>query len=173
MDTFQIVNVLKCNKYTSKYFKGVFAINKIPKFIKRPSIIVVNTDHSTKPGAHWIAILCPYIGCIEYFDSYGRRPIQNEFLQFLKRNSLCYIVNGRRLQSSFSDVCGHYCCVYLWYRCKGKSMQFFLNRFNRYNFEDNDKNILITFKKIFKHTKKHNNNKKYKNKLQICRFGNV
>ena len=54
LSTLDIEKVMKSNKYTKKYLKGVFAIDKIPKKIKsKPSMFVINTDKSNKPGQHW------------------------------------------------------------------------------------------------------------------------
>ena len=47
---------------------------------------IVNTDISTDPGEHWVAI---YVGIdqVIFFDSYGRPPEEQYVLPFIQRNS--------------------------------------------------------------------------------------
>lgn len=57
MNTLETWSALSTNKYTKNYFKGVFSLDKIPKFItRRPATLVVNTDKASQPGTHWLAI---------------------------------------------------------------------------------------------------------------------
>lgn len=113
MNTLQIETILSHNKYTKNYFTGVFPIDKIPKYVKKPTMLVINTDSSNKPGQHWLALFLPENGCIiEYFDSYGMQPINKRIITFLKHNSIKYnfLYNNKRLQHAFSTVRGQYCC---------------------------------------------------------------
>lgn len=89
MNTLDIHNVLSSNRYTKKYFKGVFLLDNIPKYVKkRPALLVVNHDKSFLPGSHWVAIFLPKTNRTnaEFFDSYGTKPIHKEFLKFFKQN---------------------------------------------------------------------------------------
>lgn len=151
MNTLDIQKVLKLNKCTKKYFQGVFAIDKIPKLVKsKPSMYVINTDKSNQPGQHWLAVYFTSTGCAEFFDSYGRSPSNyTEIRKFLKLNSKCMIHNTKQLQSSFTGVCGQYCCVFLLTRCKQKSMKHFIKLFNTQNRIQNDIKIKQLFKKNF------------------------
>lgn len=161
MNTIQITRLLTHNKVTKKFFRGVFAIDTIPKTIKKPGMMIINTDKSTQPGKHWIAAFVPASGCAEYFDSYGGTPAHTELKNFLQKQSTCFVYNNKRLQGNFTTVCGQYCCVYLWMRCSKKSMQYFLNLFDNSNYEHNDRHVVAIFNKIF--------NAKNKNKCtQIC-----
>ena len=47
---------------------------------------IVNTDISTDPGEHWVAIYFRRDQDI-YFDSYGRPPEEQYVLPFIQRNS--------------------------------------------------------------------------------------
>lgn len=151
MNTLDIQKVLKLHKCTKKYFKGVYAIDKIPKKVKsKPAMYVINTDKSNKPGQHWLAIYFSSTGCAEFFDSYGRAPSKYTGLsKFLKLNSKCMIYNTKQIQSSFTGVCGQYCCVFLSTRCKQKSMKNFVKLFNTQNRLENDIKIKQLFKKEF------------------------
>jgi hypothetical protein len=54
-----------------RVFQGVFSSDMLPQ---NPRLLVCNTDPSTKPGQHWIAIHVDENGCREYFDSFGQSP---------------------------------------------------------------------------------------------------
>ena len=53
---------------------------------------IVNTDISTDPGEHWVAIYFRRDQVI-YFDSYGRPPEDHYVLPFIERNSTRWIHN--------------------------------------------------------------------------------
>lgn len=159
MDTVQIINFMKNNVATKKYFKGVFASDKLPviKF-KKPACFIVNTDPSTKPGMHWVAIFLPHRGFAEYFDSFGLRPKLKTILKCLSNNSNGYTYNKKHLQNIFSVVCGNYCCEYLLHRCQGKSRNIFLKKFNS-DTSNNDKIVVNQFNIHFKKNRVQNNRK--------------
>ena len=68
---------------------------------------IVNTDISTDPGEHWVAIYFRTDQVI-YFNSYGRPSEEQYVLPFLERNSTRWIPNTECLQSPWSKVCGIY-----------------------------------------------------------------
>ena len=59
---------------------------------------IVNTDISTDPGEHWVAIYFRRDQAI-YFNSYGRPPEEDYVLPFLEINSTIWIHNTECLQS--------------------------------------------------------------------------
>lgn len=169
MNTLQIWNALLYNNYTKKNFKGVFPLDKIPSIIKdKPALIVVNTDKSNQPGTHWVALYLSSKGGGEYFDSYGRKPIQKEILNFFRRNNIKSIIyNKTLLQDYFSIVCGQYCCVYLLYKAKNCSLNNFVKLFDKKkNLQENDEFVSKMFLNNFsiKKIKKRNN----MNNVQSC-----
>ena len=97
------------------YFLGVFARDTLPDRVnKYPHSLVCNTDEHDEPGTHWIAICVDENMKGDYFDSYGRQPLQSEFIFYLVKNA----PNGFRwnrtlLQCDSCVTCGEYCCVYL------------------------------------------------------------
>lgn len=172
MNTLEIWNALKFNKYTRKHFKGVFPIDKIPKIIgKRPSLIVVNTDKSDESGTHWLAIYLSSKDKGEFFDSYGRKPTQKEILNFFKRNHIKSVFyNKTQLQGYLSEVCGQYCCVYLLSKAKNWTLKRFLKLFHQNeNAHENDKLVYEMFLNNF--SMKHSDMKKKikPNHVQTCR----
>lgn len=148
MDTIQLTKAMLRNKYTKKYFRGVFPSDKLPKRVKRPALVIANTDPSSERGKHWIAFYIPNNGTSEYFDSVGEKPGKEDFMKFLKRCGKSYLFNSKRLQGTFSSTCGNYCAMYLLYRAKRISKTKFMQLFNE-NFEKNDVKIMNLYKKNF------------------------
>lgn len=149
MNTVDIIQCLK--KIARNKFKyGVFASDRLPVNIKKPALIVANTDPSQKPGTHWVAFYLPKRGKCEYFDSYGRAPLNKNFVKFLQSHHQKFDFNRMRLQSDFSTLCGQYCCVYLYSKSKNTSLRTFLNKFEKNKQIYNDEKIERLFKKYFK-----------------------
>lgn len=152
MNTVQLLNALTKNKYTKKYFYGVFPSDKLPKIVPKPCLIIVNNSTSKEKGEHWT---CFYMSENSsknyYFDSFGMKPFMPSYQLFLKTNCKSYMKNVKRLQSSFSSVCGEYCLVFLLSCCKGLSMNAFLNQFSADNFDKNDMKISKLYKQHYKH----------------------
>lgn len=169
MNTLEIYKALSSQKCTKKIFRGVFALDKIPlKIMPRPSLLIINTDKSNKPGQHWIAIHIPSRGYAEYFDSYGRPPMQNEFKTFLKRNTKKYRYNRIQLQSPTSDYCGMYACMFLLYKCCGKSLLNFTNNFASHDLWTNDAKISKCFTQVFLRNKNSTTTRKKNKHVQSC-----
>jgi hypothetical protein len=114
MDTDHIESLL----VNQPEFQGVFSSDTLPT---DPRLLVCNTDPSTKPGEHWIAIYVDKNGCGEYFDSFGRHP-SNHFVRYMNFNCKRWTFNKRCLQSRISAFCGYYCSLYVVLRCRGLDM---------------------------------------------------
>jgi hypothetical protein len=85
--------------------------------------MVVNTDPSDKPGAHWVAIYINADGVVDYFDSYGQAPQVPAIAEWIERQSPPDVnVNSQTLQSLVSAACGQHCIHFLIVRCKGHPM---------------------------------------------------
>ena len=98
-------------------FKGVFALNKLPKTNKeRPALYIANTHPSCKEGEHWVALYFPTNGTPEFFDSFGRKAFASELRRLL---GPVYRHNILFLQSPTSDVCGHHVIFYARHRSQG------------------------------------------------------
>ena len=58
MNSLQILEALQNDIYSKKFFKGVVAIDQLPKTIKKikSSAYVVNSEKSYEDGEHWFSI---------------------------------------------------------------------------------------------------------------------
>ena len=149
MDTREISEILKRDRFTKHYFRGVFACDQLPKqCIPRPSALIINTDPADKPGQHWVAIYITRDGVGEYFDSYGQLPTLPQIQHFLRKNTKYSIFNRRHLQGAFSTVCGQYVIFFLLHRCRGLSMDKIIKLFSSDSM-DNDLNVNDFVKKHF------------------------
>ena len=125
MNTSQIYRLLNADRDCKEIFQGVFSADTLPD---HPRLLVANTDVSTKPGKHWIAIYVDAYGRGEYFDSFGRAPPET-FKHYLNKHCRVWTFNRRQLQSIVSSFCGYYCCFYCLFRCRGRDLNRIVNCF--------------------------------------------
>jgi hypothetical protein len=107
------LNVISNDIIASKFFRGVFAADQLPNYMKYPFSVIANTDEVSKKGMHWIAIHVDKHGYGEYFDSFGVKPWVNHHIAFINKNSIKWNFNNECLQNMYSSVCGHYCAVFV------------------------------------------------------------
>jgi hypothetical protein len=140
MDTLVIRKLLK----NFPCFRGVYPLDLIPNVKQRPLALIVNTHPSNKPGEHWVSIVIDNDGFGEYFDSFGLPPLHVEIIQYLDKN--CengWRFNPLALQNTKSTTCGHYCVLYVIFRCQGYSYRCFMSRFTKDTLENDSKLIKI------------------------------
>lgn len=152
MNTIQLTCDMMQDKTLKKIFRGVFPADKLPK-LKKPAMIIANTDSSDQPGSHWVAFFLPQKGPTEVFNSTGQGVENEYFIKFLENNCKKFVFNKKRLQGNLSSTCGQYCAVYLYQRSRNMSFKKFLDLFSN-NFDENDEKILKLYKKIFGEKKK-------------------
>jgi hypothetical protein len=133
-----------------KIFRGVFPADMLPQIVEYPSVVVANTDPSSLPGAHWIAMHFDARRRCAYFDSYGSPPTVEQHISFIKRNSVSHTWNKKELQSMDSSLCGHYCCIFAVNCSKNNTMSKFLSLFEEGQVYCNDAKTLLIFRKLFK-----------------------
>ena len=80
MDTLQIE---RNDSYAEKLFKGVYPKDQLPT-VEYPGSYVVNTDPSTAPGEHWVAMFFNNPRSAEFFDSYCLHPIVYGLTDFFR-----------------------------------------------------------------------------------------
>lgn len=109
---------------TDVNFLGVFACNQLPTgdFYKLPACAIINTDPSTMPGAHWLAIYMMEDGTAAFFDSFGVPPMSEIFppsiYSFLQKNCPRIQYSNRQVQDFTSDKCGQHCIFFLYHMQK-------------------------------------------------------
>lgn len=144
MNTIEIKRALR----NVSYFKGVFPSDRLPRKFSLPAIFIVNLDSHRLPGSHWICITISdnQLGC--YFDSYGSRPTTPHIIRFLRKHTRRYTYNRQRLQSSFSQTCGHYASLFALFKAANKSTDTFVNLFSKTDLCANDRLVLSLFKRF-------------------------
>ena len=135
MKTLQIKRLLKNNSQTQNVFKKVCAFDQLKKPVF-PSAYVINSDSSSKPGEHWIAVYFDKRGRGEYFDSYALAPAFVGLESYMDTYSLSGWIYNRK----FSNVCGHYCVYYILFRCRGVPLHAIVSDFTS-NLTDNNRSI--------------------------------
>lgn len=120
-----------------KCYKGAFPCDLLPSKFTLPACFVVNTDVSTEPGEHWIALFIDKNKHAEYFDSYGLPPINSHIINFLNQNSTSITYNTVTLQALNSSACGAYCILFLEFRAKNITYCDIINIFSK-NSKTND-----------------------------------
>jgi hypothetical protein len=130
MDGITIENILRKDPKCSKMFVGVFACNRLPKWLNtdRPSLLVCNTDTYGQPGIHWIVIYIESSEYGEFFDSLGRQP-DVPFRTFLHKYCSRWSYINRQIQSLISRFCGHYSVFYALHRSRGLNISAVCNKF--------------------------------------------
>lgn len=146
MNNWEISKVMRHFPSTKNCFMGVFPSDRIPKDIPfYPCCFIANTDPSWMPGTHWVAVFVENNANIEYFDSYGRRPMSPQMKEFCGTS---YQHNLYAVQSIFSTLCGYFCIYYLVNRCRGNSFSNIMYNFNLNNAVFNE-NLVKRFVKVY------------------------
>ena len=167
MNNVDISKVLRHIRVTRNIFIGVFPAEKVPNkkdIISYPCCFIANTQPSWLPGEHWVAVYVGKNGISEFFDSYGRRPVNPKIKSFCGRK---YIFNPVMLQSPFSAACGQFCIYFLVKRCQGIPMQMIISGFDYNNLRKNDELVMTFIDKRFPYDKLSDKSNKYLIK-QIC-----
>jgi len=118
MNTRQIYNCLNSTFHGKRVSFNVVPSDYLDTLVIPfyPMCLVVNTEDSSKPGAHWTAFFrqdscSPIIFFCSYglgLETYGRH-----FIDFVTRLKTNVIQNKQSLQSIGSNVCGQYVIYFL------------------------------------------------------------
>ena len=144
MNAKDIFTALRNDKRAAPIFAGVYPSDMLPRdTISYPSAFVVNLDNSRQEGSHWISIFFDRTGSSEVFDSYGKRPLPPNIVQFLRRHTTLGRTrhNAKQLQSFFSTVCGAYAIFYIMHRARGIPMETIVNMFDSKDKGYNDRHV--------------------------------
>jgi hypothetical protein len=93
----------------TRNFRGVFAIDMLPKKIRKDESGIINFQPSNCYGSHWVCYINkPYLRNILYFDSFGISPPE-KIKKYLLSSGKNIAWNSTQLQMNSSVLCGHYC----------------------------------------------------------------
>jgi len=125
MNTAQIRRILQSDAMASDLYRGIYPIDRLPTI--EPGYYIINTENHDEPGEHWLVVYNDN-GQIEYFDSFGRPPLDKRLYSFLGSD---YKYNEAELQQLFSNACGFYCVYYILHRVRGCTMEEIITILNR------------------------------------------
>jgi len=142
MDGNQIFKIVKRDQCLHEHFRGIFARDQVPRCLM-PGYFLWNTDLYSGKGVHWVCVYVSPTQEVEFFDSFAKPP---QFYGWDISQDVKY--NKKPLQSTDSDVCGMFCIFYLYFRCRGLSMDSIIANFGQ-NTREND-TFVLQFMHIFK-----------------------
>lgn len=139
--------MLKTNIFTKQIWKGFLApdieLQNKPSS-PFPHLWIVNNAPTYTGGEHWCALFINKDYC-EFFDSFGRSPIQNGVLfSFLKHCTEKIQYNNIQYQSIYAKTCGHHCVFFSVLRAQGMSAKEIKNLYSETNLKQND-DMVVNF----------------------------
>lgn len=113
MDGFSLEVLAKAHPSISRGFMGIYSADGLPKPLPgRRTSYIINTDKSTSPGSHWVALVHHEDGLCTYFDSAGRPP-QGSILAWMRKHCRAGTYNDKQYQGAGTWLCGLYCLYFL------------------------------------------------------------
>ena len=158
-----VENLMRKLSIKPKKFKGVkpcdVFLNEIRNNnhkLEKGDCFIINMSSSQHPGSHFVSIFISSPYNAEYFDSFGFKPLNIYFIEFIKNftNNAFYYYNPIRLQNNSSSVCGYYCISYVSNRLKGISPSKILKKLNYGDTKLNDCKVYTNISKKFRIKKK-------------------
>ena len=92
--------------------------------------MVVNLDTSLGKGTHWAAIWAKNRSRAFYFDSYGEKP-NFVIREYLAKNFRKISYNSKKFQSIFSNVCGAYTIIFIYFMSIGFDFESVMKLFDK------------------------------------------
>ncbi|XP_038069823.1 uncharacterized protein LOC119739037 [Patiria miniata] len=131
MDSEQVQYALLHDKYSRRYFEGVYPVNGLPQErVPWPSAFVITARSVPSFGMnHWVAVYITPYGEGEVFDSLGKPPKHPMLQEFLRNNTIRTVYNRLRIQGDYSEVCGHHVLFFLLQRCRGFHPEYIVRNF--------------------------------------------
>ena len=121
-----------------KQFLGCFPLDQLPDFPTQfPKSFIINTQTSTKPGGHWIALIITKKRCF-YFDSFGLPIINQNILKYLNPHYTNVRYSDVCIQHVESGKCGKFCIVFVTQVKSKATYERFISQFNFDNIREND-----------------------------------
>ena len=141
---------LFANSLNISNFCGVFGLDELKQIDKhRKGLIIFNTQPTTLPGQHWIALSIT-VDTIFYFDSLNSGFHSNECVaKFLIKMNRNVILNNIQIQPDVSNLCGVHCIVFCHIMSKNNTLpvfQSFMKRLSQLDVFKREQLSLLYFK---------------------------
>ena len=141
---------LFANSLNISNFCGVFGLDELKQIDKhRKGLIIFNTQPTTLPGQHWIALSIT-VDTIFYFDSLNSGFHSNECVaKFLIKMNKNVILNNIQIQPDVSNLCGVHCIVFCHIMSKNNTLpvfQSFMKRLSQLDVFKREQLSLLYFK---------------------------
>jgi hypothetical protein len=131
----------------TRNFLGVFAIDMLPKKIRKDESGIINFQPSNCYGSHWVCYINkPYLRNILYFDSFGISPPE-KIKKYLLSSGKNIAWNSTQLQMNSSVLCGHYCIYMIINVNRGKDFYDILYSFKQIPCRLNEKTTISIFER--------------------------
>jgi hypothetical protein len=138
MNDHQLRQAIDNDEYLSVFVWCVVPRNDLELFFLFPGGYILNTDDRGDPGEHWLAIFVTSSGDVEFFDPLANRPSHYRLV-------LDCLYNTRAVQPMNSKLCGLYVLYYLYWRCRGLSMDSITSSLRT---RDNDSIVLAHYENM-------------------------
>jgi hypothetical protein len=146
LDFLTLKNNIEYLLWNKKDFLGCFPLDRLPPFPTQfPKSIIINTDKSTLPGTHWVALVLTEKECY-YFDSFGLPIIEENIKNYLEPHYKTSTYSNRCIQDISSSYCGAYCVCFIQWVNNDVAFKNFLNHFEEGDLLSNDKKLRKYFK---------------------------
>jgi hypothetical protein len=122
LNTLQLEHLVSKDKIASKFFKGVYARDKLPKIRTYPACLIFNTDTSREAGQHWCSIYWTSSRLAYYYDPYGMHPETYNMVSYLNKSSRRWMWNSTQDQSIYSTLCGYFSFLFIIFKCRNISV---------------------------------------------------
>jgi hypothetical protein len=126
MNSEQLRRAIANDSLLSTFVWGVIARNDLELFPLFPGAYILNSDDRGLPGTHWLALFVTSQGKVEFFDPLAKTPSHYKLM-------LDCLYNTEVIQPSGSELCGLYVLFFLYWRCRGFSMNQITDSFNGSN----------------------------------------
>ena len=127
MNSGQLNSVMRQDTHVSPLAAPVMPrdifVKNARRLSSKKSECIINTDKAGLLGQHWIALHFSGRGRCDYFDSYGFPPLHEDIINILRLCNVKVFYNSCTFQGVSTDVCGEYCLLFVFLRCRGFTMR--------------------------------------------------
>ena len=125
MQGFEFLTYFEKFPHLKKHYRGIFAIDTLPKFLKYRQFMICNSDTSSGSGQHWFCYVRTEKSTIECFDSLGITAEKKIFLQTHKFRGIKELhFNETQFQENESNTCGLFTIYFIVERMHNLDMPF-------------------------------------------------